>query len=511
MARKLTTATVASQQKTINPYSQPCFTTYALNHSHGGGYYQYDHNFNIVAADFGTGDSSGYGSWRTYTTSATEFFESSSSYNSTQTNSNASSNAGWNCCHTPMVGYLGHLSHSSAGSGAGSMGGWVMAGRDNGASYRSYGFRDVCPIVNETHQDYAIFSTESGNNAPTLMFLKRSATEYYNMRFNGRYAQQTTLPRNYTNREGSTEDFYATHGGCCYNKKTNKFLVMYSTSSGRFKPVVYNNVPDLREFAHANSKAYSESMSAQSEGNSNSSLHEYFNNSANITEYQQIETWTTYNNAGSMEESRFRPVPFLCDNGDIVVFVHYSGGVNFWRWKGSDQQHDQRQTDGQLSQNGHYHHSMTWTTLYGYEQGRQFGSRWQVSSDGKFAWAYCAAYYYGSGVYMMMIRISDGKLLRYQINDSGDGRQPFPLGPNSMGWGKTANGDGGAGMRIGSIDLKYEMDNRTYGEDVSLDSTLMTYAFECGPYSTTYPCIIPAKYDTSLFCSEPNMPNISEL
>jgi hypothetical protein len=391
------------------------------------------------------------------------------------------------------------------------MGGWNIAGRDNGSSYRSYAFRDCLPIVGETHQDYAIFSTTNANDNPKLMFLKRSATEYYNMRHNGRYSQQTTLPRNYTNRSGNDQDFYSTYGGGCYNKKTNKFLVMFTTSSGQFKPVVYNNVPDLREISHQNSKAFNEQYGAMNETNNDSSIHEYFNNAANITEYQQIETWTTYNNAGSMEESRYRPICFLCDNGDILAFIQYSGGVNFWRWKGSDQTHDQRQTDGSLSQNGHYHHSMSWTTLYGYEQGRQFGSRWQVSSDGKFAWAYCASYYYGAGCYVMMVRISDGKILRYQHNDGGDGRQPFPLGPNSMGWSMTANGDGGAGMRIGAIDLKYEFDKRGYGEELSLDGVLMTHNFECGSYSTTYPCIIPAKYDTSLFCSEPHMPNVSEL
>ena len=106
----------------------------------------------------------------------------------------------------------------------------------------------------------------------------------------------------------------------------------------------------------------------------------------------------------------------------------------------------------------------------------------------------------------MMIRISDGKLLRYLTQDSGDGRHPFPLGVNSMGWAKTANGDGGAGLRIGAIDLKYEMDKRAYGEDVPLDGCLAANTFECGYYSTTYPCCIPAKYDTSLFCSEPHMP-----
>jgi len=506
MARKLTQATVASQQKTINPFSQPCFTVYSMNYSGGGGYYQYDHNFNVVAADHGIGDSS-YGSFRTYTTVASEFYESSNSYTSTVTDTSTSSNASWYVAHTPMVGYLGHISHSSSGSGAGNMGGWNVAGRDNGSTYRSYGFRDVCPIVNETHQDYAIFSSAAAGSDTELMFMSRSATDYYNSRFNSQYKQKTILPRNFEDRDGNSTNFESTYGGCCYNKKTNKFLVMYTTSSGRFKPVVYNNVPDLRDIAHNNNKLYSDSSSAQTENSNNSSLYEFFHNSANVTEYQQIDTWTAYNNQSSTEEARYRPIPFLCDNGDIVVMVQTpSQGYSWWRWNGSDQQQDQSQTVSNLSQNGHYHHQYNWTTSYGYEQGRQYGSRWQVSSDGQFAWAYCPAYYYGSGAYVMMIRLSDAKLIKYEVTDGGDGRHPFPLGKNSLGWAKTANGDGGAGLRIGSIDLRYEMDKCAYGESISLDSCLTESVFECGYYSTTYPCLIPAKYDTSLFCSEPHMP-----
>jgi hypothetical protein len=39
----------------------------------------------------------------------------------------------------------------------------------------------------------------------------------------------------------------------------------------------------------------------------------------------------------------------------------------------------------------------------------------------------------------------------------------------------------------------------------------MTQNFEGGCDTTAYAGIIPAKYDTSLFCGEPNMPNISGL
>ncbi len=515
MARRLTTADTALQQKTINPFSQPCFTAYTLNHSHGGGYYQYDHNFNLISADHGTGDSSGYGTFRTYTTSATEFFEASSSYSSTQTNESASSNAGWYVCHTPMVGYLGHMSHTQAGSSAGNMGGWIAAGRDNGTSYRAYAYRECCPIVGETHQDYAIFFPNGSNQTKQEMILgQRSATQYYSLRHNSRYTGRTYIPNQWQNRGGSQEDFYTTYGGGCYNKKTNKFLVMYTTGSGYFKPVVYNNCPDLREFAHSNSKQYTDNYSSgQNEDSSNNSLYEYFHNTANATEYQQQNSWSGYNNLSSTNESRYRPVPILCDNGDIFVFsMNPSWGYSIWKWDGATQQQDRGTNDGgSLSQNGEYHHGYNWTTSYGMEQGRQWGARWQVSSDGKYAWCYCSSYYYGSGIYYMVVRLSDGKMLHFENTDSSHGRQPFPVGPNSMGLLATYNTDSGQGLHLACHDLALEFERKSYGDTISIDGNWLPYHFEAGTYSTAYPCIIPAQYDTSLFVGEPNMPNISGL
>ena len=513
MARRLTTADVAQQQKTINPYSQPCFTAYSLNHSHGGGYYQYDHNFNLVSADFGTGDSSGYGTFRTYTTAASEFFESSSSYSSVQTNESASSNSGWYVCHTPMVGYLGHMSHTNSGGPSGNMGGWNASGRDNGTSYRAYGFRECVPIVGETHQDYALFFPNGQNQAKQeLICGQRSSTQYYNLRRNSTYQGRTYIPNTWKNRSNNNEDFRTTYGGGCYNKKTNKFLIMYTDDNGRFKPVVYNNCPDLRDFAHKAAKQYGEQYNAYDQDSNSNSLYEYFHNTANATEYQQIDSYTAYNNLSSTNESRYRPVPILCDNGDIFCFsMNPSHGYSIWKWTGSNQQHDQSQTAGQLSQNGHYHHSNSWTTNYGHEQGRQWGARWQVSSDGKYAWCWCASYYYGSGAYYMVVRLEDGKLLQYHTHDSGHGRQPFPVGKNSMGWCYTDNTDGGVGMRIACHDIALEFERKEYGQTISLDGNWLNYHFENGTYSTAYPCIIPNFYDTSLFVGEPHMPNISGL
>ena len=511
MARRLTITDTAQQQKTINPYSQPCFTAYAMNHSHGGGYYQYDHNFNIIATTHGNG-SDRYGSFRTYSTGATEFFESTSSYQSVQTNNTPSSNGGYYVSFTTAVGYLGHMSHSSPGGQSGNDGGWNMSGRDNGSSYRAYGFRDVCPIVNESHQDYAIFVPNGGNQTKQELVLgARSATQYNLLRHNSTYTGRTYIPNSWTDRSGNSKDFYTTHGGCCYNKKTNQLLVMYSTSDGRWKPVVYNNCPDLRTFAHDASKQYTAAMGGENQDTNDNSLYEYFHNTANATEYQELNTYTGYNNLSGANEARYRPQPVLCDNGDILCFSMIPGwGFTIWKWDGTTKEQDRSQPSSGLSPNGEYWHGQSWTTSYGYEQGRQYGARWQASSDGKYFWAWCPSYYYGAGIYWMAVRVSDGKILWYYTNDSTYGFQPFPIGVSSMGFNGSINTDGGAGMYIASVDIAYEMERRNYGEQLNLQNWL-TQNFEGGCDTTAYGAIIPAKYDTSLFCSEPNMPNIAGL
>ena len=52
--------------------------------------------------------------------------------------------------------------HVGNGGRGGNEGGWNAAGRDNGMSYRAYAFRDNACLVNETHQDYAIFQIYHG-------------------------------------------------------------------------------------------------------------------------------------------------------------------------------------------------------------------------------------------------------------------------------------------------------------------------------------------------------------
>ena len=87
----------------------------------------------------------------------------------------------------------------------------------------------------------------------------------------------------------------------------------------------------------------------------------------------------------------------------------------------------------------------------------------------------------------------------------------FPVGVNSMGWMATYNTDGGVGHHIACHDLALEFERKANGTNLSLDGNWLTYHFEAGHYSTSYGCIIPAHYDTSLFNSEPHMPNLNNV
>ena len=494
MARRITTADVATQQKTINPYSQPCFTTYACNHSHGAGYYQYDHNMQIIAADHGTG-SSQYGSFRSHTTTASEFFESSNSYSSTQSNEASSSNGGWYNAHLFTVGYLGHLNHGSSSSRGGNVGAWLTAGRDNGSSYRAYAFRDCVPIVGETHQDYALFYVYQGDGNQEFLIGQRSATQYYHLRHH-----QFRKTRSFIPREWDGTNYRSTYCGGCYNKKQNKFLITYTTSDGFFKPVIYENTPDFRKIASEGNNQWSDQMSAYNT-DSSGEVHDFFNNTANATTYDQCG-YSPYNSLSSSDESRYRPIPILCDNGKVVICSMNPGwGASLLRWN----------ANGTYESGGSYTHGMSWTTSYGIDQGHQYGGRWQVSSDGRYLWFFCAAYYYGCGMQMYVIRVSDGKYLRTHIQDSSHGRHPFPIGKCSMGVHYSANTDGGAGMRIRTVNLDEEFALRDDGDQLNIDNHYLAYHFEPGTYSTSYGTIVPCMYDTSLFSPElPHVPSVPE-
>ena len=459
----------------IDAWSQPCFTVYSMEHSNGGGgFFTYDHNLNLLSNVRGSG-SNHYGSYRTYNDQASEFMQNYASQTHYETTGTSNSNSERPSL-TSFVGYLGHITFSPAQPGG--FGGWLRNGPP-GSDRNSDAFRDVAVIVNEPKQDYAWF-IHHGGGTHQVRFSQRSSATYYNDREAG-YGGYLNI---------SCAWSQSMYGGGCYNKKTKKMLFMETNTSYTFRPVVYSGVPDIRAVATNMNINYNktEQYNATDEHNSGE-LYDYFNNSSNRTTYNQSSGKPTNNTS----EDNYRCVPVLCDNDKVVMFQmipHWGAWVCRWDASGN--------SEGQVG-------AWSWTTSYGYETGRRWGVRWQVSSDGRYVMAYCPSYYYGSGIYAALIRVSDGKFLHMHVNDSTYGMQFAPLGRSDWILNYSINTDGGHGMYYRVIRSDREMTRRNDTENFNGQDNMRTYMIDTPFYSTSYAALIPAYYDTSLFWDDTGM------
>lgn len=483
MARKLTTTSAVNAVRTIDPFHQPCFCTYNYEYSGGGGgFIAYDHNLNITAMN--RGDGASYGMWRSYTTGGYEFFDSTANTEYSETTSHASSHT-QRASQTNQVGYLGHQRFTQASDRTQS-GAWPV-GTSGASSYRGQAFRDCLVIAGETHQDYAIFGQHNGATGTRFTTLERSASLYYHA-----LSHDNGTECNIPIKESGYQSMYGTG---CYNKNTQKLLIMECNTSGKYKPVVWSNVPDLRALSHSDGASYAnvdERYAAYSE--SDTFMQAYFSTDSNA-DYATYEIGpsTSLNNYSSYAETYYRGIPVLHDNGMISLFTYMpngggNAGSHFTQWA----------ADGTCQDELHrYNHG---NQTYGYEQGACFGARWQCSSDGRYVWAYSPTYYYGSGWTGVFMRVSDGKYLWFDYNDTTYGHQTCPLGKSSIFINLSYNTDGGPGMYHIVHDLDYEFSRRENGSEwTNFFSQQLTHFIDGAYNSTSYPGLIPATYDTSLF------------
>ena len=478
MARTITTKPAQVSSKVQDPYAQPCFAVYSCQHSvHGCGWLTLNHNLEMNSMYMGDGNSA-YNRFRTYTSYSPEFFNNyaSSAYFETQGHPGSSSEYGSNTCN---VGYLGHQNFHSANEYS-KTAGYVIA--DAGRQRRGDANRDCAPIVNEPDQDYAIFLHHNSTTGTWFQAGTRSATRYYSD-----FSQSSLNRFNIPIQAGSNH--YGMYGSGCYNKKLNKFLIIeHNHSSHVHTPVVWNDCPDLRSVALQPKNRWQgtneqfTAYSSQTGGN----IYSYFQDSNNCTVYSS--STTGMNSYSGQDESYWRTIPVLCDNGKVTTFsMTPSNGCVVQRWNANG-------TFEGVLWNG------SWTTSYGYEQGSRFGARWQVSTSGKYLWAYCPSYYYGSGAYWICVRVSDGKFVKFQTNDSTHGRTMAPLGMNKMIWTYSHNSDSDQrGLRFKIWELDYYMHTLNDGDTLSLDDNWSDYLIDCMTNSTDYSFIIPAQYNTSLF------------
>ena len=117
---------------------------------------------------------------------------------------------------------------------------------------------------------------------------------------------------------------------------------------------------------------------------------------------------------------------------------------------------------------------------------------------------YCPYYYYGAGLQITIVRVSDGKTLHTNYTDSSAGYCPVPFGKSNFLMVSSRNTDGGQGVRFNEFCCDYQFAVQNDSSDVSMLSAIdaSSYQFDSCYYTTSYPGIIPSLYNTSLFNTE---------
>ena len=483
MARRITEKAKVSAQRTIDPWSQPCFASYTWQHgSYGGGWMLYDHKLNCIATLKGDGNQA-YSSFRSYTTGATEFCDAyaSADYQETTSHVHQSSRKAQG---TQQVGYLGHQNFCSASTRWGNTGGWMCGNSAQG--YRGNMFRDVIPLPNEKYQDYAVTLQHNGSTGTLIQAMPRSANLYYHYALHD-HSWRCNIPIQESGYQGM-------YGSGSYRRDKRQLLVMETSTGYTFRPVLWSNVPDLREIAERGENGVYKDMPEQyaARGQYDNRLQTYFNDSNNADSTTYEISTTASNNYSSTNECNYRGVATLCDDGQIYFFQMTPGdGAILHHWA----------SDG--SYQGVIMHQEHNNTSYGYDQGVSYGARWNQTSDGRYIWKYCAAYYYGSGGHFVAVRVKDGKYLTWWTSDTNYARQTCPIGKSSICVFTDNNADGGSGLYHNIIDFEKKFAVLENGSSsLNLQSSWLTQLIDTPSNTTSYPGMVPLMYDTSLFTSE---------
>ena len=190
-------------------------------------------------------------------------------------------------------------------------------------------------------------------------------------------------------------------------------------------------------------------------------LQTYFNDSNNADSTTMISPLLLATITLVRMNANYRGVATLCDDGQIYFFqMTPHDGAILHHWNG----------DGSYA--GVIFHQEHNNTSYGYEQGASYGARWNQTSDGRYVWSYCPAYYYGSGIHITCVRVKDGKYLKWWTSDSNYGRQTCPIGKSSVCVFVDYNADGGSGLYHNVIDFEKRFATLDNGSDqLNLDTS----------------------------------------
>ena len=512
MARRLTTVEAVAAKRTHDPMLQPAFSCYTMHYSHGGGYTTYDHNLNIIHQDHGTGDGPGYGTFRSHSTASPEAWEGTNSHQGIRTDDNPNSSGGHWGNSSSVAGYLGHQCHASCGT----MSSWGGMSRDlhgSGMSRSGYAMRDVGILVNEDKQDYALFNRYDSTDQGKFICGPRNTLYYYSNHIqNDSRSSYAWYNSRKWNGSSWTDGWYAGHGSFCYNKKLNKMVVMESNGSYHHRFAIWSNVPDLRAYSNDSGEIWGgdsadNQFAAKSRGSDK--LTAYFNDHNNKTyPYDEMDHTQTgvYN---SNNDSNYRSMMVLCDNERLLeITMHQDNGVTVCRWFGPDEGANSGKlmdSNGNATTNNYCNRLWTGWPCYGIAQGHYYGWRWHCSSDGRYVWFQTPEHYYHAGMYMVVVRVSDGKFMRWNRGDPSYGWNSAPIGKSSLIHAGGYDTDSGQGARFKITNLDHLFDRQADKDNWDFHTSHTSYAIEGGgTYGSGHMHFIPAFYDTSLF-NEINM------
>ena len=422
----------------LDPWKRPAFAVVTMNSSSSWGTVLYNDYLQEVGRQsyYDTTNMQG-----TVSSTGTEFFNNWYSYG--RTNSHISSTDTSYGDGTARCGHLGHIALGVAPDGS-------MIGR--AGNYAATALRNVGVWVNnKTNKNLALFmENQYAGVAPRAIAPGRLAgTEGWHLAW--------TAGKFYAQNNFGT---YAKYGMIGYNEKSRTLVINENVNGGTSMRLhAYSDVAPF-DIGASDRRSWFENLVE-----------------ANHTFYD----WTV--NSAGYSESLYRGVVIPCDDGKIVVVRMEPHSYCML---------DRFTPDGSGGFTKEATHTLSTTTTYGMDGGDRNGVRFQISNDGKYVICYQPYYYYGAGAEVFLIRVTDGKYVFVQYQDTSYGRSFAPIRDNDFMVSYSPNSDSGYGIYMSHIDTRNVFDVIADKSDMSGKVPgFNAYIFDSAYHSTNYPYIVP--------------------
>ena len=422
----------------LDPWKKPAFAVVSMSSSAPWGTVTYNHYLQELSRQHY--NDSGYMQGST-SSMGTEFFNTFYAYG--QTNSYITSTDTTYGDGTSRCGHLGHIALGVGPDG-------TMIGR--AGPYSATALRNVGVWVNnKTNKNLALFmENQYVGVAPRAIAPGRlMGTEGWHLAW--------SATKFYAQNDFGT---YAKYGMIGYNEKTRTLVINENTNGGTAMRLhVYANVEPF-DISASNRRSWFDNLDEAD--------HTFFD-------------WTA--NSAGYSESLYRGIVTPCDDGKIIIVRMEPHSYCML---------DRFTPDGAGSFTKEATHTLSTTTTYGMEGGDRNGIRFQISNDGKYVICYQPYYYYGAGAEVFLIRVSDGKYVFLQYQDSSYGRSFAPIRDSDFMLSYSPNSDSGYGIYMSHIDTKNVFEVIADKGDISSKVPgFNVYIFDSAYHSTNYPYIVP--------------------